>query len=216
MMVVRCGREATLRKKGNPKQSNRSGSLSRCLNLGLSRAAGVGGWGAARPAQLCDFRACPLRIQLPLGVAKTIRSYHHLRASSYQSASDIRRAKRNAKVQKRAARRAGGKDDTLAGGPRFSPRREQFRLPCRPDLGNTHCRSSRRAQQLRQLGEVRRHPPRFVSGQSIGDGAPDSAKPLGDLQRLELGPGMAPRCSLHGCCRMNPVRAICRDCRRLL
>ncbi len=72
------------------------------------------------------------------------------------------------------------------------------------------------AQQPRQLGEVHGHPAALVPGQSIGDGAPDSAKRVGDLQRLELRPGMAPRCSLHGCCRMNPVRAICRGCRRLL
>jgi len=44
---------------------------------------------------------------------------------------------RKAKSQKRAARRAGGKDDALAGGPRFPPDASMFRLPCRPDPGNT-------------------------------------------------------------------------------
>ncbi len=141
VMAVRCGREATLRKKGNPKQSNRSGSLSRCLNLGLSRAAEVGGWGAARPAQLRDFRACPLRIQLPLGVAKTIRSYHHLRASSYQSASDIRRAKRQGSKKSRPARWRQGRyprwwpavfPPTRAIQTTVSPRPGQYALPFIP------------------------------------------------------------------------------------
>jgi|GEM_PF-4304570 hypothetical protein len=39
----------------------------------------------------------------------------------------------------------------------FPQRAGMFRLPCRLNRGNTHCRSSRLVEQIRQLGEVRRH-----------------------------------------------------------
>jgi hypothetical protein len=119
---------------------------------------GVGGWGATRSALWHELKSAPPQIQLPFSVAPITCSYHH----GWEKYTE---SERHAKSQKRAARRAGGKDDTLASGPRrehvqatVSRRPGQYALPFIPA----------RAAAPAQLGEVRRHTAGFVPGEQLG------------------------------------------------